>query len=143
MIPEQFGPNYPRLTGLDKWRRKDMFTSDEWSEYGPNYPKLTGLDKWRKKATLTSDEWREYGAAVRKKIEALNRSALVSVTPSRQRCPCASGSWSSDPKEIAKAVKRQNQAAFDAAVARDRAKRTDDEIREAYATAMREKNETR
>jgi len=104
--------------------------------FGPVYPKLTGLDYWRKKPALTKGEWLVYGAAVREKIAALNRAALMKELPSHG-CPCASGTWESDPKKIMAAVKRQNQAKLWTEA--DRKRRTDAEIIEAYNKAMAEK----
>lgn len=107
--------------------------------FGPVYPDLPSSRKWRKRQNLTKGEMDLYGQQVREDIRKLNERALYRALEPNRACPCASGSWESDPKKIAAHVRRKIQAEFEAAVRADRARRTDEDIREAYELAMAEK----
>ena len=62
---------------------------------------------------LTYEQRREYGAAVERAALSKQRSEFkaISVEPSA-RCPCASGTWHSEGKDIEAAIKQQQQTAL-------------------------------
>jgi phosphoserine phosphatase len=100
------------------------------------------LKKFRGKARhgLSALSWAEvqaYGEAVEKAVLAAQRAHLRTASEAGHRCPCASGTWHSEGEDIAKAVRAQQRAALNRAAERDRTKRTDREIIEAYEQAMK------
>lgn len=101
----------------------------------PFYPALPTVAKWRRKPDLTPEQRREYGEAVHRAIRALQRSALMRTIASTG-CPCASGTFKSDGREILAHVKASHVAQAEAAANADRRRRTDAEIQIAYRNAM-------
>lgn len=106
--------------------------------FGPRYPNISGLSKFRNKVDLTAEEWKAYGQAVRSKLAALNAAALAREIPAH-RCNCASGSYANSPAKIRAHMAKKLQAEFDAAVREERNRRTDQQIIAAYHRAMAEK----
>lgn len=81
-------------------------------DHGPIYPALPQVEKWRRKAraagsvaAMSREERKAYGEAVLAALRSMN-------APKGQphRCPCASGTWHSEPRKILAAVKAQNRS---------------------------------
>ena len=105
----------------------------------PSYPALgTKVEKLRKAARSDAAKRREHGEAVLEAVRSKQTQALRRDLGSF-RSNCASGTEHTDGKSILSAVAQQNKRAFWAAVERDKKARTDDEIRRAYAEAMKAK----
>lgn len=108
--------------------------------FGPVYPALPSVAKFRRMANgrdLTKEEGKAYGRAVMQGILDLQKRELQREFKSHA-CPSASGSWATDGKTLIKAVRKQHQDQLEAAVRADRARRTDAEIVSAYHAAMEE-----
>lgn len=76
---------------------------------GPAYPKLGAkVEKYRQQAKR-GEEDTGYGAAVLDAIRALNKATQNrAASEPRTKCPCASGTWHSEAKDILAAVNAQN-----------------------------------
>jgi len=83
-----------------------------------------------------------YGAAVLDGIGRMNRAALAGAAPSIPRPHCASGSYANNGADVLAAIARKIKGEFAAAVARDRAARTDADIVAAYHAAMAERDDS-
>lgn len=103
--------------------------------FGPKYPALPAVNKYRAKAKrgqLDQDGAREYGAAVHQAIRDLQRAELQRELRTHA-CPCASGTWHSEAKDILRAIRNQNRSQKVPDL------RTDKQLVEAYEAAMAEK----
>lgn len=107
------------------------------AEFGPAYPALP-IAKHRRMKDPDADQRRVHGEAVCEAIRALQRRELQRELPSH-KAPCASGTWETHGAKINAAIRRQHAARLQADANADRARRTDDEIRKAYAAAMAER----
>ena len=79
-------------------------------EFGPIYPSLTGMNKYRNGPSLSErsiEDVREYGRAVHAKVNRMNELQGKKAPPIK--CPCAGGTWESDGAKILEAVRRQNR----------------------------------
>jgi hypothetical protein len=109
--------------------------------FGPNYPALPSVRKYRAPlASLTREQRQAYGAAVETAIRAKQRSELQRVMP-EHRCHCASGTNHNDGREISKAMRAKHRAALQASVARERRERTPAQWQAMYDAAMADKRE--
>lgn len=111
--------------------------------FGPNYPPMPGLNKYRTAAAqaggvakLDPILRKKYGAAIEKAIRAMQRAAMakVYVMPAPR---CASGSWANTAEGIEKAVRARQASELAAAARRDREGRSDETIQALYDQAMR------
>ena len=99
-------------------------------DFGPVYPALPGLDKYRRKAARgeeTLEDAKAYGRAVGEAIRRIN-------TPKARWC------WKVDLHyDTAEAHAAQMRRDWESSLRADRAARTDEDIREAYESAMNAK----
>ncbi len=68
------------------FRFEDLNGAPEPKEWGPLYPNLPSVEKWRRlnrKRELTTEETRSYGAAVGEAIRKLNRPSKYADVPMR------------------------------------------------------------
>lgn len=121
-ILEPFGPSYPALPSVAKYRRHALAAGS-----------LAACDKHVR---------HEYGAAVESAIRALQRLELrreVASIPAN----CASGTWYSAGADIHKAVRAKQAAKLAAAAGQIRRKRLPCEWESLYAEAMKAKHDSR
>lgn len=109
--------------------------------FGPTYPALPSVAKWRKladKRELTKEETKAYGRAAIEAFRKMQRDELQRCLPQRtaSQAMCASGTWLTDGKALIKAVREQHARKLQADANADRARRSDDQIKAAYQAAM-------
>ena len=117
--------------------------SDICEPFGPLYPELPAVKKYRRAAkqglaSLSSAERRAYGEAVEKAILAKQRSELQRELPTRN-CHCASGTNHNSGKAIHTAMNAKLRAALLACPSQERRARPDHVWHQMYAAAMAEK----
>jgi hypothetical protein len=117
-ITEPFGPTYPDLPSVKKYRRM-----------GP----IADMDKATRQA---------YGAAVETAIRAKQRSELQRELP-EHRVNCASGTNHNDGRKISAAMRAKHRAALAACPSQIRRARTPAVWQAMYEEAMAEKAKAR
>lgn len=104
--------------------------------FGPNYPELPSVNKYRR---ARDPDPRAYGQAVREAVRVLQRQELERIAKrgylAGYKAPCASGTWHTTGKAIRKAIREQHRAALQAQ-ARQLNRHSDDVLRVLYCEAM-------
>jgi hypothetical protein len=130
---------------LRPFRFEDLNGKPEPDHWGPVYPALPTVEKWRKlarKRALTADEERAYGQAVHSAIRALNAPSPRQGLNTKSACASGQAGDYSAAKHRAKI-----RTELAAAAARDRSAWAEgkpkygrfETIVEAYKAAMRDK----
>lgn len=104
--------------------------------FGPVYPALPSVDKYRRQR---DPDVKAYGQAVRAAIRALQRQELARAAPAAHKSPSASGTWHTCGKKIRKAIREQHRAANEAAANAARRNRSDEVVMHLYKEAMAQK----
>ena len=121
------------------FRFEDLNGRPEPEKWGPVYPALPSVEKWRKlnrARDLSDDEIRSYGAAVGAAIRALNTPSPRQGLNIKSRCASGQAGTFCPKKHRASQI-----AALHAGANADRRRPTDAEIVEAYEAAMIAKQE--
>ena len=104
--------------------------------FGPVYPTLPSVAKFRRQR---DPDVKAYGQAVREAVRTLQRQELARATPNGHKSPSASGTWHTTGKAIRKAIREQHRAQLQAQVNAERRNRCPVELRRAYEEAMAHK----
>jgi hypothetical protein len=115
-------------------------------QHGPLYPRLPGVERHRRAAKkglkhLSLEERHRYGEAVERAILALQRQECRRGISESSRSNCASGTAYNTGAAIHEAIRQQQRNALLNCAAKIRRDRSDDEWREMYKAAMKEKRE--
>ena len=108
--------------------------------FGPMYPELPSVAKFRR---MRDPDPREYGQAVREAVRTLQRQELERIAKrgylAGYKAPCASGTWHTSGPKIRKAIREQHRAQLQAQANAERRNRSDQMLRELYLEAMKHK----
>jgi hypothetical protein len=110
---------------------------DPMDEFGPAYPALPSVDKYRRQR---DPDVKAYGQAVREAVRVLQRQELERIAKAGyiagRKPNCASGTWHTTGPKIRKAIREQHRAQNEAAANAQRRNRSDEMVMHLYKEAM-------